>query len=181
MPPKRIDEDVKPLSETAKVRGSERGFSARALLLAFACIVGFSLLTPYNDYYIANTFIAGNLLPTSSIVVLLMLVMVINPLLWRYVRRFAFRAHELATVWALIVIASGIPAAGLWRYIIPQIANLLYRASPENRWMEILVPYTPAWLIVSDKVVVRQFFRRHPWKPDTLERVARTTRLLATI
>lgn len=172
MPLEHVSEGVKALNEVVQMRELRPRVSARALLLAFACIIGFSFLTPYNDYYIANTFIAGNLLPTSSIVVLLVLVMVVNPLLWRYARKFAFHAGELATVWSLIVIASGIPAAGLWRYIIPQIANLLYRASPENRWTEILVPYTPSWLIVSDKVVVRQFFRRRPCKPNTLECMA---------
>jgi hypothetical protein len=104
--------------------GKAFGLTGRSLLIAFAFVLLFAYITPYNDYDLANTFIAGNLLPTSSMVVLLLCVFIANPLLRRFAPRFALRSEELAAIWAIIVIASGIPAAGLWRYIIPQLPNL---------------------------------------------------------
>ncbi len=121
-------------------------------------IATFAYITPYNDYDIANTFIAGNLLPTSSMVVLLLLSLIINPSLRRVSPKTAFSTHELAAIWGLIVIPSGIAAAGLWRYIIPQLPNLYYRESPQNRWDQLLIPYAPSWLVITDKSAARSFY-----------------------
>jgi hypothetical protein len=138
--------------------GKAFGLTGRSLLIAFAFVLLFAYITPYNDYDLANTFVAGNLLPTSSMVVLLLCVFIVNPFLRRFARRFALRSEELAAIWAIIVIASGIPAAGLWRYIIPQLPNLFYRASAANRWDELLIPHAPAWLVVTDKAAAKGFY-----------------------
>jgi hypothetical protein len=138
--------------------GKAFGLTGRSLLIAFAFVLLFAYITPYNDYDLANTFVAGNLLPTSSMVVLLLCVFIANPLLRRFAPRFALRSEELAAIWAIIVIASGIPAAGLWRYIIPQLPNLFYRASAANRWDELLIPHAPAWLVVTDKAAAKGFY-----------------------
>jgi hypothetical protein len=130
----------------------------RVTAIALALVALFAYLTPYNDYDLANTFVAGNLLPTSSMVVLLVCVFLINPLLRLLAPRRALRPYELAALWALLVIPSGIPAAGLWRYIIPQLPNLLYRASAANRWDELLIPNAPAWLVLTDKAAAKGFY-----------------------
>lgn len=144
---------------TAPISIAERrGLSLRTVVIALVLISLFAYLTPYNDYDLANTFIAGNLLPTSSMVVLLICVFLLNPLLHRFAPRCAFRSHELAALWALVVIPSGIPAAGLWRYIIPQLPNLLYRASAANRWDELLIPVAPSWLVLVDKAAAKGFY-----------------------
>ncbi len=132
--------------------------SWRILLLSLALVAGFAYITPYNDYDLANTFVAGNLLPTSSMVVLLLFVFLLNPILRWLAPQFTFRPFELATLWALIVMASGIPAAGLWRYILPQLPNLYYRASAANRWDELLFPHAPSWLVVTDKAAAKGFY-----------------------
>jgi hypothetical protein len=150
---------AEPLLPTGEAKaGKAFGLTGRSLLIAFAFVLLFAYITPYNDYDLANTFIAGNLLPTSSMVVLLLCVFIANPLLRRFAPRFALRSEELAAIWAIIVIASGIPAAGLWRYIIPQLPNLFYRASAANRWDELLIPHAPAWLVVTDKAAAKGFY-----------------------
>ncbi len=147
---------VRPLEV---VREEERTAPpVRAVILALLLVAVFAYITPYNDYDLANTFVAGNLLPTSSMVVLLLCVFFVNPFLRCFAPRFTLRPHELAALWSLIVIASGIPAAGLWRYIIPQLPNLLYRASAANRWDELLLPHAPTWLVVTDKAAAKGFY-----------------------
>ncbi|MFN3421048.1 MAG: DUF6785 family protein, partial [Armatimonadota bacterium] len=111
-----------------------------------------------------NTPLAGNLLPTNTVLVLLIFALLVNPFLRRFLPKFAFRSAELAALWALMVIPSGIAMAGFWRYILPQIANLLYSASPVNRWDTMLLPYAPDWLVVLDKVTVRGFYEGNAGK-----------------
>ena len=91
-------------------------------------------------------------------VVLLICVFLLNPLLRLLAPRYALRPHELAALWALLVIPSGIPSAGLWRYIIPQLPNLLHRASAANRWDELLIPHAPSWLVLTDKAAAKGFY-----------------------
>lgn len=150
---------AKQLMVTGEKRAKpSTGLSARSVLIALALVSVFAYITPYNDYDLANTFVAGNLLPTSSMIVLLLFVFIVNPMLRRFAPKYAFRSHELSALWALIVIASGIPAAGLWRYIIPQLPNLLYRASAANRWDELLLPHAPPWLVITDKAAAKGFY-----------------------
>lgn len=132
--------------------------SPRVGALATVFVVLFAYLIPINDLYLRNTPLAGNLLPTNTVLVLLIFVLAINPTLRLLAPRFAFRSSELAALWALLVIPSGIAMAGFWRYILPQIANLLYSASPVNRWDTLLLPHAPDWLVVLDKVTVRGFY-----------------------
>lgn len=132
--------------------------TSRVVALAILLVTIFAFIIPFNDLYLLNTPLAGNLLPTNTVLVLLLLAVIINPLLRWLSPRYAFRPSELAALWALIVIPSGIAMAGFWRYILPQLANLTYRASPFNRWDILLHPYAPDWLVVTDKVGARGFY-----------------------
>jgi hypothetical protein len=130
----------------------------RTIGLAMALAALFAWLIPHNDLLLRNTPLAGNLLPTNTVLVLLVFVVFVNPFLRRVAPRWAFHPTELATLWVLLLIPSGIPMAGFWRYILPPIASLVYRASPSNRWDTLLLPHAPDWLIVTDAVAVRGFF-----------------------
>lgn len=132
--------------------------SSRGITLGVIFVTLFAFIIPINDLYLRNTPLAGNLLPTNTVLVLLIFVLFVNPFLRKFLPNFAFRSAELAALWALMVIPSGIAMAGFWRYILPQIANLLYSASPVNRWDTLLLPYAPDWLVVLDKVTVRGFY-----------------------
>ncbi len=151
-----------PLRATAATPSAlaltKEGLSRRALLLAAALAVLFAYIIPINDLYLRNTPLAGNLLPTNSVLVLVLLVVVLNPVLRWLNPRWGLRPAELGAIWALLVIPSGIAMAGFWRYILPQIANLLYSASPVNRWDTLLLPYAPDWLVVLDRVTARGFY-----------------------
>ncbi|MCS7186463.1 MAG: DUF6785 family protein [Armatimonadota bacterium] len=138
--------------------------SIRATILATVFVIIFAFVIPINDLYLRNTPLAGNLLPTNTVLVLLVFVLIVNPILRVFLPKFAFRSAELAALWALMVIPSGIAMAGFWRYILPQIANLLYSASPVNRWDTLLLPYAPDWLVVLDKVTVRGFYEGNAGK-----------------
>jgi hypothetical protein len=143
---------------TALKEVRKESVSARVAVLATLLTVLFAFITPINDLYLRNTPLAGNLLPTNTVLVLLFFVLLVNPILRKFAPRFALQTPELASLWALLVIPSGIAMAGFWRYILPQIANLLYSASPVNRWDTLLLPYAPDWLVVLDKVTVRGFY-----------------------
>jgi len=65
---------------------------------------------------------------------------------------------ELATVWIMTVIASGIPSWGLIAFLVPLLASPVYFATPENEWDVLLRPHLPDWAIVSSKKAATDFY-----------------------
>ena len=125
------------------------------LLVSLLCAI-----TPYNNYFIENSRIAGNHLPVGSIFSLLLLVFVVNlPLrLLTKNSRFTFSASELTVIWMMLIVAVGIPSMGLLQFLIPCLVALRYFTTPENDWAETLQPHIPEWLVVTDSQAVTDFY-----------------------
>lgn len=134
----------------------------RALLLGLLLVAGLAWLTPYNDYYIGATLVAGNYLPIGGFFVLALLCVVVNGLL-RFLRPgAALRPAELLVIWGMIATASSIPASGLMRFVIPHPVAPLYYATPENKWEKDLLIHLPRALYIQDERAVKDFFERSP-------------------
>jgi hypothetical protein len=127
---------------------SDRGITRRSVLLGF-CLAGvLCALTPYNDYVVGNTFLAGNHFPVGAVAVLLLL-STLN-LVTRRLRGSSFlSAPELAVIYIVIMVTSGIPSSGLLRYLIPTLPTPYYFAGVGNRWEGLIWDHIPHWLGVS--------------------------------
>ena len=87
----------------------------RAILLGFAgacCICGF---TYFNDRVMHQTFFIGHYLPIGVYGGLLLFLMLLNPLLWRYVSPLALRGKEVVVVLTLMLAACCVPGPSLMR------------------------------------------------------------------
>jgi len=135
-----------------------RRATLRAILIALVSVGCLSWITPYNDYDLQNTYIAGNLFPIGAMVVLLLLALVVNPLLSRVAPQRMFSPAELGLIWCVIAIASGIPAAGFLRYLLPAQTALVYYATPENHWLEQMGPHLKPFLAPQDPAVSMTFY-----------------------
>ena len=117
-------------------------------------------ITPYNNYFLQNSKIAGNHLPVGSIFGILLLVFLVNIPLRKLMKsgRFAFSAPELTVVWMMLIVAVGIPSMGLLQFLLPSLVALRYFATTENDWAETLHPHVPEWMIVTDARAVTDFY-----------------------
>ena len=117
-------------------------------------------ITPYNNYFLQNSKIAGNHLPVGSIFGILLLVFLVNIPLRQLIKsgRFAFSAAELTVVWMMLIVAVGIPSMGLLQFLLPSLVALRYFATTENDWAETLHPHVPEWMIVTDARAVTDFY-----------------------
>jgi len=138
----------------------------RAFILGLAFVIIQSAITPYNNFYIQGTKIAGNHFPLGSVLVLLMLTLGLNTILRRVRPESELSAGELIVVWMMLVISSGIPGMGLMQFLFPVLVVPVYFAKPENEWVEVLHPHLPKWLVVWDKMAVMNFYEGDevvPW------------------
>src|SRR5690242_4800619 len=92
-----------------------RAVTLRAVSIGILCAALLCALTPYNDFKVAATFIAGTQFPIGAICVLFFLVAVVNVGLRKFAPKRAFTSGELLTVWSLILVASGLPSSGMMR------------------------------------------------------------------
>ena len=62
----------------------------------------------------------------------------------------------------MMMLATAIPSRGFTGATLPAISSVLYYATPENNWAELLVPHIPTWLVVQDEVAIKQFYEGLP-------------------
>ncbi len=127
-------------------------------------------ITPYNDYVLGNTYIAGNHFPMGGVFVLLTLSL-LSFLLHRWRRRPFLGVGEIAVVYIIITVTSGIPSSGLLRYMIPCGTVPYYFANSGNLWQQLFWDRIPQWMAVSDRDAVVWFWEglppgeSVPWRP----------------
>ena len=152
-----LEADASTLDRPAQ--DARQGVSPRAVVIGLACALGICALTPYNDYYIAATYLSGNFFPIGALGAILVLILAVNPLLIAVGKRDkTFRTTEIITVWSLIIVAVGIPSSGLMRYLIPHVIAAPYYASASNGWNGLIVSHLPDRLIIKDPYAYNRFF-----------------------
>ncbi len=146
-------------SELYQAQARPNPVTRRAFCIGLILALAFGAVLPYNDYFVGATYLSGNWFPIGGVAALLVLTLVVNPILIRSnLARLVFSPAEIITIWAMIVVVSGIPSSGLMRYLIPHIAGPQYYATSANGWESTLVNRMPARLMVSDHAAARAFF-----------------------
>ncbi|MBW2341992.1 MAG: hypothetical protein JRF50_16870 [Deltaproteobacteria bacterium] len=134
------------------------GITARAVIIGLVCGVFLCLVTPYNDYYVGGTFLAGNHFPIGPVFILIILTLLVNVGLKKAKHSFVLTPFELVIIWSMTVAVSGLPSSGMMRYLIPALVSWKHFATPENDWANLLHQYIPKWLVVTDSKAVESFF-----------------------
>ena len=78
-----------------------------------------------------------------------LMALVVNPLLGLFNRAWALRPAELAQVYVMWLVGSGVATNGLPDYLLPHITSMAYYVSPENLWAEAVIPFIPDWVVPS--------------------------------
>ncbi|MCJ7752205.1 MAG: hypothetical protein MUQ65_14155, partial [Armatimonadetes bacterium] len=125
------------------------GLTWRSVSLGLFLALALCAITPYNDYSIYNTYIAGNHFPIGAVFVLFALGF-LNVLAYRKRGRPLLPAREVAVVYIIIMVTSGIASSGLHRYLLVTLATPAYFASPGNRWETLFFDHIPPWMWIED-------------------------------
>ncbi len=150
---------------------NQRAVTPRALFIGIAFALFFAAVTPYNDFKVAATYIAGTQFPIGALFILFVFAFAINALLRTVAPKAVFQRGELLTIWTLILVASGIPSSGMMRYFIPEIVAHKAFADDTNNWEQKFLNQLPKWTQFQDKAAADAFFNgyhkgeeRIPWE-----------------
>ena len=117
---------------------------------------------PYGEFVIKGTRLGLSSSTPAAFFLLFWLVALVQPLLGLVRRHWAFNRAELLLITAMMMLATAIPSRGFTGAAIPAISSVLYYATPENNWVELLVPHIPPSLVVQDEVAIKQFYEGLP-------------------
>ena len=136
--------------------------TVRSVLIGMAAVICQCLATPYNDFRVGGTYLAGNHLPIAVVFVMLVFVLGVNTLLKRLKPGTKLQGSELLIIWGMMLVASGIPSSGLMRYLVPLAVSPFYFATPENEWITLFHQHLPDWMVVKDPKAVFYFYEQLP-------------------
>ena len=100
----------------------------RAFVTGLFMVGVICLITPYNDFGLANTYMTGFHFPVGAFFLLVLLTLGVNLVLKLIRRAWAFSRSELMLVWCMLIVASTVPSSGLMRYWYPMLAAPSYYA-----------------------------------------------------
>ena len=138
------------------------GLTLRSVLIGMGAVICQCFATPYNDFHVGGTYLAGNHLPIAVVFVMLVFVLSVNVLLKRLKPGIELQSGELLIIWGMMVVASGIPSSGLMRYLVPLAVSPHYFATDENEWMTLFHQHLPDWMVVKDPKAVFYFYEKLP-------------------
>ena len=152
------------------MKRGEGGITWRSFLLGLVLAGALNVLTPYNDYVVGNTYIAGNHFPIGAVFALLLLAL-LNFITYRRLGWTFLNSRETAVVYIIIMVTSGLPSSGLLRYMVPCGTVPYYFAGHGNQWDKLIWDRIPTWLAVSDPEAGNWFWEGMPpgasvpWRP----------------
>jgi len=126
-------------------------------VLAF--LIGFG--DPYGNFIFKAPAMAQDTRAPGAGFLFFILVGAILPLLRLINRRLAFNRSELITIYFMMLVASAIPTWGI-DLMLSTLGSATYFATPENEWADIVHPYIPKWMILSDPSAIKYYYEGLP-------------------
>ena len=150
------------MGETEKAEvGRASGVSLRALLTGAVLSGAISVLSPWAILMVKGSQLTSTYIPIISVLFLLVLTGVVVPLLGSISRRLAFCRSEVITIFAMMLVCSGITVTFTAQFL-SVLTGARYYATPENNWDELFVGFQHAWLVPTDWDAVRYFYEGLP-------------------
>ncbi len=158
MPAPPEQREMPPVALAPPQEEPTRSGSRRAYILGVAGVLFLCLAAPYTDLTLMGSELAGNHLPLGAVCLFLGLLGGSALLRRTFPRWRELSGRELLLVFAMMLVAAGLPTFGLAAYLFPAASAPAYYATPENRYAEALLTYVPAWLLPQDAGAIRHFY-----------------------
>ncbi|MBD3184351.1 hypothetical protein GF312_18855 [Candidatus Poribacteria bacterium] len=134
-----------------------RSSTFRAILLGVVLIIISAYWVVGVENRIVYELTDFSIYPTVIFVVFILALL--NLILIRYLKRFALRPGEMATIYIMLSIATSLFGHDIMRQLIPMMTNPFWFATPENEWEDLFFRYIPRWLTVDNKYALEEYYK----------------------
>lgn len=143
------------------------GLTLRSFLVAVVLTVVCGIWVRQAEIVVLSTQVSESVPPVPALACLLLLV-VLNPLLRRIGRWFAFSQAEMLAVYCFLTISVSVAGVGVVRFWLALQGPTFYFQTEANQFAS-LQRYFPDWLVIKDPRVVRDLYARSmdgsvPWR-----------------
>ncbi|HNT35139.1 MAG TPA: hypothetical protein PKH07_09095, partial [bacterium] len=115
---------------------SQRPFRTSPILIGLLASAAVWIVTPYNNFVILGAFVSDSYLPIAGFTALLIIVLLANPMLRRYMPAIAYSEKDFALILSMILIASVLPGQGLLRTVPYSLVGLAVHVRENARFAE---------------------------------------------
>ena len=119
----------------------------RSVAIGLLAVALLCWASPYQDLVLRNMLAGGHSAPLLAVLFFVAIVLLNG--LCRWTTACGLAGRELAVVFCMLLVASGIPSMGLVDYLIPTLVAPFYYASATNDWANLFQPHIPEWLVPS--------------------------------
>ena len=121
------------------------GVTWRVVLLSLLLAALFGYMIPIIDFKLYNTKLGAGHLPVGSVGALIFILLMINPILKKLRKQWAFTRNETLTIYITTLFSCLVPGMGTENLFVSYIIAPFYFATRENKWLEFLQPYLKPW------------------------------------
>lgn len=138
-------------------------FNAKTILTGTTLSVILTVMAQYSVNIVHGSYLAIDHMPAGGIFLFFFLVFLLNPLL-RFISRdkASFSPTELLVVYTMVLVTASVAEMGLGCQLLPMLAAPSYYATPQNRWLELILPHIKPWMLPKDPSVTTPFFEGLP-------------------
>ena len=129
-----------------------------ALIVGILGAMAIGTAVPYTKMVQHGPLISAYFNTPAALILFFFLVLFFNTALGLIRRPWMLRRGELALIYIMWIVACAIPSWGFSSFLLPDITSVIYFATPENGWRELLVPYIPDWIIPHHDFTQIQYF-----------------------
>ena len=141
---------------------SAAGVTVRSLLVGSLMTLGISTIAPYSNMILRGSNFALDFSTAGAIFLFFLFVFFIQTGLKALHPRLSLRRQELVVIYIMAIVGCAIPSMGLTEYLLPITSGVLYYATPENEWAELIHPFVRPWLVPQDYDAARYFYEGLP-------------------
>ncbi|MCD6505337.1 hypothetical protein J7M22_01810 [Candidatus Poribacteria bacterium] len=124
------------------------------------------VIVPLNNLWVMDTGVVGHGVNFTRVSLFMNTIFVIfvltflNVPLKRFLPSLSVTKGEMLLLYAMLCVSSGIAGFDIIQRLYPLLGHAFYFATPENEWAELIHPYVPKWLVVTDRSVLDGYYKR---------------------
>ena len=132
------------------------GLTVRSLILSVVFVLGGNYWIKYTGLITHSGNFAESVPPIPAVAALILMV-ALNPLLKRFIRKLSLSAAEIIVIYNVVIIAISMSSIGMIRYFLPVLTAPFYFATPENEY-HMFNKHLPDWFVVSDARAIKESY-----------------------
>ncbi len=142
--------------------------SSRSLVIGSFSALSVALILPYTINVIHGSRIGLSSCTPAAFILFFVLLLTVQVFLALLNRGWHLRPGELVVIFIMMAIATHIPNRGVAQKVVVMVTGVIFYASPENNWAELIHPILAEWLVLNEPEAVRDLYfggaHRIPWR-----------------